>query len=173
MTTLRAFLGDDAIVCRCLFGGRSHRHDKIFVFVVVLALSIACDHFFYRPCGFRHCCLALHSHHLQSLRPTFSLRQRSSRRAHGSFNVVAQCSSPSQCIPRSPLATRLPFFDCCILCIRVGSHGGHDCSRRDRCRHRVDDTTINRHAFFCPFFLVYSCGARRSRDTSPQTGPPL
>ncbi len=80
------------------------------------------------------------------------------RRTHGFFNIVARRSSPLQRIPRSPLATRLPFY-CPILCIRFGGHGGHDCSRCDRCCRRVDDTTINRHAFFSFFFGVL---ARRS-----------
>jgi hypothetical protein len=39
--------GNDATGCFCLFGGRSHRHGKIVVFVVILAFFFfACDRFF-------------------------------------------------------------------------------------------------------------------------------
>ncbi len=38
---------NDATGCFCLFGGRSHCHGKIVVFVVVLAFFfLACDRFF-------------------------------------------------------------------------------------------------------------------------------
>ncbi len=44
------------------------------------------------------------------MRLPFSSRQRSSRRAHCFFNIVARQSSPSRRFPRSPIATRSPLL---------------------------------------------------------------
>ncbi len=52
-------------------------------------------------------------------------------------DVVAQQSSPLRCFLRSSIATRLPFVDCHILRVHIGSHGGHNHNRRDH-RDRRD-----------------------------------
>jgi hypothetical protein len=93
LNNFAGFLGDDAMVCHRLFGGRSHLHDKIVVFVVVLTLSITRDRFFFfnRLRGFRRCCSLSRSRCLRSSRPTFSSCRRSLRRAHGFFR--RRCST--------------------------------------------------------------------------------
>jgi hypothetical protein len=94
-------------------------------------------------------CALLRRRRLQSSRPLFLLRQRSSHCTHVFFDVVARRSLPSRRFPRSSVATQLPFFYCCIRVplIRVGVHRGHDHNRRDR-RHRrrhIINDTIDYH----------------------------
>jgi hypothetical protein len=156
---LARLLRNDATGCFCLFGGQSHRHGKIFLFVVVLDFSSLLATVFLLLSWLSSlllvhqlsmACALLHRRHSRSLRPLFLSRRRSLHCAHVFFDVVAQQSSPSRRFPRSSVATQLLFFYCCVRVplVRVSVHRGHDRDRRDH-RHRrcciVEDTINYRH----------------------------